>query len=260
MISAFSLLAALLVSPAVQRALDTYDYGDYPAACRQLAELRVAASTPPAEQGLILRSLGACRHVQGELAAADEAFTAWLRFDAAAELDPVVYPPEMVAFFREVKARAVPAAPPPPPKAPDAASSAADGPVNAAAPARNPALAVLPFGIGQFQNGHDVKGWVFAATDAAALTFAVFNLYRTESLKTSGGFLAGGRYATDADRQSAEQSQNFYVAGFAVFGALWIYGAVDGLTHLGDPPPARESPRAALVPTPSGLALLGVWP
>jgi hypothetical protein len=254
MISLMPLWAALLVSPAVQRALDTYDEGDYPTACQQLAALRVAASTPTEEQGLILRSLGACRHVQGELAAADEAFAAWLLIEATAELDPVVYPPEMVAFFRGIKARIAPP-PAPAPSAPPPAPPAAAVPP----PARHPALAVMPFGVGQFQNGHDVKGWVLAATDAAALAFAAFNLYRTESLKTSGGFLAGGRYATDGDRQAAEQSQNFSVAGFAVFGALWVYGAVDGLTHLHDPvvpPPAR----AAVVPTPSGLALLGVWP
>jgi hypothetical protein len=250
-------LAALLVSPAVQRALDTYDAGEFASACRQLTEVRVAASTPPEEHGLVLRSLGACRHIQNELPAAEEAFTAWLRIDPAAELDPVVYPPEMIAFFREVKARVPPppavASPPVPTPAP--ATTAAS---SAPAPARSPALAVLPFGLGQFQNGHDVKGWVFVALDTAALGFAAFNLYRTESLKTSGGFLSGGRYATDTDRQAAEQGQSFYLAGFAVFGALWLYGAVDGLTHLHDPPP--PTPGAMLVPAPGGFALVGVWP
>lgn len=169
----------------------------------------------------------------------------------------MVYPPEMVEFFRALK----PAAPAP--------ASAALAPTATTTPPASPGpglarrappneksmlLAVLPFGTGQFQNGHDTKGWFFAAFDGAALAFAAVNLYRTESLKTSGGFLTGGKYASDADRKTAEQSMNLYVAGFAVCGALWAYGAVDGLTHFDDTPPV------AVLPVPGGFAVMGVLP
>jgi hypothetical protein len=258
---ALSLIVALLLGPAVQKASDAYDYGDFAGACRQLEAARVSADTPSADQPALLRLLGACHQVQHHEEAAAEAWRAWLVLEPAAALDPVVYPPEMVEFFRRLKPSA------PTPAAPASVAAPEPAPTTLApAPAsveptagprgdKSMALAVLPFGLGQFQNGHTTKGWFFAAFDAAALGFAVVNLYRTESLKTSGSFLGGGKYATDADRQTAEQSLNFYVAGFAIFGALWAYGAVDALTHFEEP-----APTASFVPRAGGLGLTWVLP
>lgn len=265
LVATLPLFAGLLLGPAVQKASDAYDYGDFAGACRQLEAARVAGDTPAADRPALLRLLGACHHVQHHDEAAAEAWRAWLALEPAAALDPVVYPPEMVEFFRRLK----PQTPPPAPAtatAPASVAAPATAPppapaTDAPAPAdpeprpKSTALAVLPFGLGQFQNGHTTKGWFFAAFDAAALGFAVVNLYRTESLKTSGSFLGGGKYASDADRQTAEQSLNFYVAGFAIFGALWAYGAVDALTHFDEP-----APTASFVPRPGGLGLTWVLP
>lgn len=261
LVATLPLVAGLLLGPAVQKASDAYDYGDFAGACRQLEAARVAPDTPSADQPALLRLLGACHHVQHHDEAAAEAWRAWLALEPAAALDPVVYPPEMVEFFRRLKPQAPTiAAPPsaataPPTPAPAAVDAQPAEPAAAPRPDKSMALAVLPFGLGQFQNGHTTKGWFFAAFDAAALGFAVVNLYRTESLKTSGSFLGGGKYATDADRQTAEQSLNFYVAGFAIFGALWAYGAVDALTHFEEP-----APTASLVPRAGGFGLTWVLP
>lgn len=262
LVATLPLVAALLLGPAVQRASDAYDYGDFAGACRQLEAARVAADTPSADQPALLRLLGACHHVQHHDEAAAEAWRAWLALEPAAALDPVVYPPEMVEFFRRLKPQTPPSAAPAsvaapatsPPPAP-ATDTPAPAPAERKPQTKSTALALLPFGTGQFQNGHTTKGWFFAAFDAAALGFAVVNLYRTESLKTSGSFLGGGKYATDADRETAEQSLNFYVAGFAIFGALWAYGAVDALTHFEEP-----APTASFVPRAGGLGLTWVLP
>lgn len=66
-------LLALLTSAAVQKAIDTYDYGDYAGACRQLEAARADPATPADDQPALLRVLGACHHVQGETQAAADA-------------------------------------------------------------------------------------------------------------------------------------------------------------------------------------------
>ena len=223
-------LLALSTSPEVQKALDTYDYGDYAGACQQLLALREAPATSEAERPAILRALGACHHIQGQTVPAKEAWQAWLKLDPAAELDPVAYPPEMVAFFRDLRAQVATPPPPPPPSAPALATAAPPREEKSAL------IAALPFGAGQFQNGQPTPGWVLAVADTAALGLGAFFLYRTESLKTSGGVFSGGTFAHQADRDAAEQSRLFSLLGFGAFGALWAYGAWSGLSNMGNTP------------------------
>ena len=47
MTAALLALLALAASPEVQKALDTYDYGDYAKACQQLEALRRSLFPPP---------------------------------------------------------------------------------------------------------------------------------------------------------------------------------------------------------------------
>lgn len=227
-------LLGLLTSPEVQKALDTYDYGDYAGACQQLEALRASPNTPETERPVVLRALGACHHIQGETVPAKEAWQAWLKLEPAAELDPVAYPPEMVAFFRDLRAQVV--APPPsapPTEAPAAVVSAAPPPPRRE---KSALVAALPFGAGQFQNGQDSKGWTLAIADTAALGLGAFFLYRTESLKTSGSVFSGGSFANASDRDAAEQSRLFSMIGFGTFAALWAYGAWSGLSNMESTP------------------------
>ena len=241
-------------TPEIEAGLAAYDNGDYARACLALAGARAAATTPPDQKTRVLRYLGACHHVQGHLESAREAFQTLLRLDPSAELDPVAFPPEMVSFFRDVKA-AMPA----PPKAvvaPSAAASATPAPPQGEH--RSRLVAALPFGAGQFQYGARNKGYTLAALDGAAFAVGAYALYRTEGLKKSGSFLGGGKYATQADRDAAAQSMNVYLIGFGLFTALWAYGAYDGLKHVDDVAP--RSPPLGLVPLPGGLGVVGQFP
>ncbi|MCB9539817.1 MAG: hypothetical protein H6704_26700 [Myxococcales bacterium] len=179
------------------------------------------------------------------------------------------FPPDMVRFFGKVRARAEAAAreraaaearakaeaeaeakrraaekraehkaDPPPPRR------------RAETPAKSRAKAMLPFGVGQFQNGHDGKGATLAALQGVALAVGVGGLLTFESEKESGAFLAGGTFP---DPERADTLQAVYLGGFAAFGALWLYGLIDANVYFDEAPPV------AIVPTPDGLAVGGVW-
>ena len=230
-------------APAVAEALDAYAFGEHARACDQLTPLRARADLKPSDKAQVLRHLGACKHVLGKSEGAREAWSALLELEPNAELDPVVFPPEMVSTFRRVKAGRVATAPTP------AEVRARDTAPPAAAPtpppqAKSRFVAVLPFGSGQFQNGQATKGAVLAALDSVALATGVIGLALFESQKTSGGFLAGGTFK---DPDLASTYQDLYVGGLLVFAGLWIYGAVDGLRHFDAP--------ASVTVTPSG----GTW-
>lgn len=259
------LTVALLLPSELTEALERYDFGEFEAACQQLDALRDADGFDAEARLKTLKYLGACRHALRDDAAADEAWTALLALDPTATLDPVQFPPDMVRFFGKVRGRAEAAAreraaaearakaeaeaearrraaekaePPPPPRRRDAP------------PAKSRGKAMLPFGVGQFQNGHDAKGATLAALQGVALAVGVGGLLTFESEKESGGFLAGGTFP-DPDR--ADTLQAVYLGGFAAFGALWLYGLIDANVYFDQPPPV------AVLPTPDGLAIGGVW-
>lgn len=234
-----AVLTVALAAPGTLRAaLDHYDFGEYGTACQQLEGLR-AAGLPADDDRVALRYLGACHHFLGAEAKSRAAFEALLAAEPAAELDPVQFPPELVSFFREVRARR-------PASAAGASPSAVDAP-STAAPRRSRGVAFLPFGAGQFQNGQPGKGAIFASLEGVALGVGVVGLALFEAEKDSGGLLAGGTFE---DEEKAQQLQMVYVAGFATFAALWAIGVGDALANF-------DEPAVAVLPLPGGAVLGG---
>lgn len=256
MLSTLPLLAALLLPASLREALDKYDFGEMEAACTALAAMRDDPAFDTEARLKTLKFLGACNHVLGRLDASTGAFESLLDLDPRAQLDPVQFPPDMVRFFEDLKARHRPpppvASPDPPPPVPAPVVEPPPVQVKAEAPApdRSVGLALLPFGAGQFQNGHRTKGTVLATSQGLALAVGFTGLLLFEAEKDSGAFLAGGTFA-DPDR--AEALQTVYLTGFVAFAALWAYGMYDSLVHLGDPAPT------ALVPRPGGRGLVSVF-
>lgn len=248
------LVVALPMSDALRTALDHYDFGEYAAACDQLEGLRAAGGLTPEEERLVLRRLGACHHILGELVAATAAFEALLDREPDATLDPVQFPPELVAFFREIKQRRAAAtqtgeAPAETARAettrPPTAEATGEAPAEAG---KSRAVAFLPFGAGQFQNDQPGKGAVLASLEAVALGVGVVGLALFEAEKDSGTFLGGGTFE---DEDKAASLQALYLGGFGTFAALWALGVVDALVYYDDPP------AVSFVPTPGGLGLGG---
>lgn len=237
-----ALVVALAVPGGLRSALDHYDFGEYATACEQLERLRTDGLARD-DEVVALRYLGACHHILGAKEQASAAFEALLDADPRAELDPVQFPPELVAFFRDLRDRrgptlaVTPAAPPAPAASAEAGRSS-----------KSRALAVLPFGVGQFQNDQPGKGAVFASLETVSLGVGIVGLVLFEAEKESGAFLAGGRFE---DEDKAAALQTLYVAGLATFGALWALGAVDALVNFDD------APGVAVLPAPGGFVLGG---
>jgi hypothetical protein len=233
------LAIALLAHPGLQTALDHYQFGEYRKACDQLQGIVGDARLDPGESRSALMYLGACRHVLGQPEEAAAAFDALLAEEPEARLDPVVFPPDMVAFFRtrkESRAAREPARP------------AAQAEASSQRREKSYLTAVLPFGAGQFQNERYGKGTVFASLQAVSLGVGVVGLVLFEAEKETGSFLGGGTFE---DEDKAASLQSLYVASFAIFGGLWVVGAVDALIDFDEPV------GVTFVPTPDGFVLGG---
>lgn len=240
----WTVVVALFVPAELRKALEQYDFGEFEAACKQLETLRYNKTFDAEARLVTMKYLGACRHVVGDKHAAAAAFNDLLDLDRNAQLDPVQFPPDMVEFFGQVKARhaaaraKVPDAPPPPVVGPDPPPDASG----------RTSMAWAPFGVGQFQNGQRSKGTTLAVLQGISLGAGVLGLAVFEASKEEGTFLQGGEFR-DTDRASALHST--YILGFTAFAGLWIYGIIDASVN------ARRS--AWIAPTPDGLVVGGHW-
>jgi hypothetical protein len=233
-----ALILALAGPEQLRAAFDHYDFGDYAAACQMLEKERGDAGLAPGDRQKVLRYLGACHHFLGEKEAAATAFRELLAEDPHADLDPVQFPPELVAFFRDLQAR----------QAPAPASSAPPPEVHATAPRKSRGVALLPFGAGQFQNGEPGKGAIYASLEGVALSVGIVGLALFESEKKSGSFLSGGRFD---DPAQASTLQTLYLGSFITFGALWAIGIGDAFAHFDD------GASVTFLPSPDGFVLGG---
>jgi len=120
------------------------------------------------------------------------------------------------------------------------------------------AVALLPFGAGQFQNGHRKKGWAFLASEAvlASVSVAAFStnilLYgasHTLSCKGSGVSGPGGPScpAEEVDRSAERHSNTLYnvqlISG-GLFFAVAAWGIVDALIYMQPLVPLEPAPPA----------------
>lgn len=174
-----------------QLAMNAYDTGEY-----ETAEQRFKAlldRDPPLDNKALIfeiyKYLGATLMFQGKQKEAEARFEALLREDPDYELDPVLFPTDILDTFYKVKLRiadelaAIQAE-----KEKEAAKAAAEKAAmkkkliesikEASKPvylgreqrSRNLFFAFVPFGVGQFQNGHMLKGYLFLGGELALLS------------------------------------------------------------------------------------------
>jgi hypothetical protein len=164
---------------------------------------------------------------------AEEHFVTYLRLDYDGHLDPALYPPEVVGFFNDVRAR-----------------HAAE--LKAARPKKRYfALNLVP-AAGQFQNGERTKGWIigglFVSTAIANIT--------TWALQRS--------WCTRVERDYASQVCDGHVDGARIARTIqitsgiglivtYVYGVYDGIRGY-----RRESRERALMPYASPVDAGGV--
>lgn len=141
-------------------------------------------------------------------------FVAYLRLELDAHLDPALYPPEVVAFFENVRAK-------------HATELRALRPK----PRTSFILNLVP-PFGQFQNGERTKGWIIAGAFGA---FAIANVtgylmvrhWCTQVTGPNGSSLVCDQSANHD--HSARFAQDAEIAGGVGLLATYIYGVYDGV-------------------------------
>src|SRR5262249_40607624 len=107
-------------------------------------------------------------------------------------------------------------------------------------------LTLIPFGVGQFQNGHPRKGWVLAGLEGALLVTATTTFLLLKSDEQQGH--------TFSDTSQARTLREVNLATSIAFAAVATYGIIDAIYYYqrGE---RDVSTRAVAVPLPGGFFL-----
>lgn len=191
-----------LIQPLLSRQLDRADLAE----AHRLAGIAAMYAQPPR------RDL------------AEQHFVAYLRIDPDGHLDPALYPPEVVNWFNEVRAK-------------HSAELKASRPKK-----RYAVLALLP-PFAQFQNGERTKGWVLGGMMG---TFAIANvstllLQRRWCTHVEG--MTGASSVCDGHVSGARAARSIQITSGVALILTYLYGVYDGVRGY-----RRESRERALVP------------
>jgi len=214
----------------LERATAAYEYGDYGAA-RKLAAQALKHELSPKGTKDALVILGLSHYILKEYNAATEAFTRLLFADPYYKLDPFYAPPQIIDFYENLRSQLEPKLRPIKEKmaADGAKNSDNQPPINAVEVKyvqNSKALNLLPFGVGQFQNEHYGKGYALLVGEIFLIAVNVGAYLTVKALAGSDG-----KYSHEgAGAAKAMQIDQYSAAG--LFGALWAYGAVDGMVYF----------------------------
>jgi hypothetical protein len=200
--------------------------GEY-AKARDLAEPATRAASAPA-RAEAFRVLGLAEFGLGEREGAEAALLAYLKLVPDAHLDPALYPPEMLVFFEDVRAR-----------------HAGELLIVKPRPLKKKTAVlnlVPPFG--QIQNGDTGRAWLFGS---AELAFLSVNVTTWAMLRSD---CADDLTCQHSDRSRTLRTVNL-ISG-ALFLATYAAGVIDGF--IGYPTSVEERPaqRLGFVPVTGG--------
>ena len=288
-------LVLLLLCPTTARATEldqfqnarvAYESLNYELAA-DLFQGLLGQATPSDRRPLVLESrkyLGAALLFLGRPAEADAQYELLLRAEPSYVLDPLTFPAEVNAAFEAVRARLDRER-----VAAREAAARAEGQKKRSTDEdrvrkaeqlarlkllartervereRSRWIAMLPFGIGQFQNDHDSLGIVLAIAEGTLLAASVTSYVLHESLRDD-------THPTDNLRDDARLAEKGFRYGnhasVIVFGVVAVGGILDAQLRFQPSrphdrtrplPPDLEGLTLSLVPTPSGLSLAGTF-
>jgi tetratricopeptide (TPR) repeat protein len=228
-------------------AKNAYEAGEYATAVARFEELR---ARQPKNRGLVeeLHELLAVSYLfLGNKAKAEENFLELLTANPTFELDPMVFPIDVTDFFTEVKRRhaerlsALAAARATEEKAREEAEAEQrrleferlkrNVYLGRDVERRSLLVAVLPFGAGQFQNGHEIKGGLLLGGELLLSASAITTFILHERLRGA----AADPIASAAERQRYERLEAGYrianTASVVALGAVMVAGIVDALFY-----------------------------
>ena len=264
---------------AMNRARVTFEYGDYPQASRLLSALvEVGRFESVSLRAEAYRLLGLALFYQGRKGEAYSAFLENLFLDPDAQLDPFYVPPAAVSFFDQVKKEAEPKL------APlralkrgeqearlKAASEEAERrrkreldeerrrlqqlspSVERRVVQREFWVSVLPFGIGQMQNGDRTLGITLATAQVIAGAASGGSALLIEQLRDASTGRFNDHGPGTPPYRTAARLNVIKWASAGLFYALWAAGAVHAAIHfkpeeqlpdrlLSQPPPPAPGP------------------
>ncbi|NOK22677.1 hypothetical protein [Corallococcus carmarthensis] len=228
----------LAASSSLGPAREAYQSGDLPRARVSLEgllqPLRLSNLQEESEAHLLL---SATLHAQEDLPRAEQEAVEGLALNPDAKLDPLVYPPDFIAFVERVNVlrheRIIQrSAQRRPPKLLPTPSSSI--PVLVESRPASQGWYLVPFGVGHLVHGQRSKGTVLAVGQGTTFAVSAVSLGVALSLRGSDG-----RYS-EQDAPTARAFNVSYLVGAYAFAALYAYGMLDGL--LSSPAPAAPPP------------------
>ena len=262
---------------AMNRARVTFEYGDYPQASRLLAALvEVGRFESVSLRAEAYRLLGLSLFYQGRKGEAYSAFLEYLFLDPDAQLDPFYVPPAAVSFFEQVKKEAEPRL------APIRAQKrteqeARQKAANEEAERRHQReldeerrklqqlspsverrvvqrefwVSMMPFGIGQLQNGDRTLGIALATAELITGAASGGSALLIEQLRDSGTGRFNNHGPGTTPYLTASRLNVVKWASAGIFYALWAAGAVHAAVRF---KPEEQLPDRLLSQPPSPTA------
>jgi len=236
---------------AMNRARATFEYGDYPQASKLFSQLIEAGRfETPALRAEAYRLLGLALFYQGRRPEAYRAFLEYLYLEPEAELDPFYVPPAAVSFFESVKKEAEPQLTPLRTQRRAELETRKKAAAEEAQRRRQSELeedrrrlltmqpqierrvvqkefwvSLMPFGIGQLQNGDRSLGIGLAVAEVVAGAASAGSALLIEELRDS----STGKFDNRGQASPYLLASRLNIVkwvGAAVFYALWAGGAV----------------------------------
>ncbi len=244
----------------LQQAENAYQYGDYHLAIKLYQSILHPNKIQKTRSRLTaLTQLAICYYSNDKKDLARKEFEDVLKISPRHTLDPFLYPPQIILFFNETKRELAPLlveiarvqdeeqkALKELKKAELKASEArAKQEQLTSQPFHNQViekivyknslfLAVLPFGIGQFQNDDDTLGYFFFASQVIALSVNIGSYAYIVSLADEQGWYSA------QNKIDAQSIQKIQLSAFYGFLSLWGISAAHGIMHFQETKPLQD--------------------
>lgn len=213
---------------ALDFAENSFAFGDYDRVIRVLEPWLMPTPVDRATEAIVADGyawLGASAWFEGRIEEADVIFRAGLRQRHTMSLDPLVFPPELVHFFRELREQMQP-------ELTQNRSNATDNVVYIESRvAQHPRwVSMLPFGYGMFVNGESEWGIAYAITEVSLLGVSASLFWANYAQRTASDDPANPLGYPDARR--AETRRRVHIGtGAAFLGVMFINVVHGALIH-----------------------------
>lgn len=227
-------------------AIEDFEFGEHEESAVKLKSILEPPKLSSKEDLIVARQyLGACHFLLGDRTKAKSQFSLLLALDPRHKLDPEVFSPALVDFFEGVRNEAGLGDPergeaprePREKKDPSAESVKLEAPPKLAKKEAPPAaLALIPFGVGQFSNRHHVRGAIFATAEVGLFATALTTFLMLDGLKLDNAACpASGLCVAPEDTGRANTLQTVALATFWSGVGVAAIGVVEALiSYPGD--------------------------